>query len=333
MERGIPVEKKFDNDFNFSSASKMGDFSEDREAWLANRAKGLGGSDCGSIMGFNPYSSPFDVWCLKKGLKEGFKGNAATAAGNVAEPLIRKLFPYMIEDAEGIKLDVFEPKFTFQSIANPFMVANVDGLVHSETLGSGVLEIKTANLNQSKKWENNQIPMSYWCQIQHYMSVLDLDFAYIVCMLGNKIIWRYVVRDREFEAKMIESEREFAESLKLDKYPKELAGYGDEGASLLAVYKKNEGEVEDETFAPLFEQLETIKEGIEALEEEKEALANRIKERIGDKKILHAGPWKATWSKFQVKRIDADKLRTEAPDIAEKYTKVSESSTMRTSKE
>jgi len=327
------VEKKFSNEFDFVSAKKLGDFSQDRTEWLLQRSKGLGGSDCGSIMGFNPYSSPFDVWCLKKGLKEGFKGNAATAAGNVAEPLIRKLFPYMIEDAEGIKLDVFEPKFTFQSIANPFMVANVDGLVHSETLGSGVLEIKTANLNQSKKWENNQVPMSYWCQIQHYMSVLDLDFAYIVCMLGNKIIWRYVLRDREFEVKMIEAEREFAESLKLDKYPKELAGYGDEGASLLAVYKKNEGEVEDETFAPLFEQLETIKEGIKALEEEKDALANRIKERIGDKKVLHAGSWKATWSKFQVVRVSADDLREKYPEIAKECSKKTESSTLRISQE
>jgi putative phage-type endonuclease len=326
------MDKKFTDDFDFPSATKMGDFSQDRTEWLLQRARGIGGSDAGSIMGLNQYCSPLDVWALKKGLKEGFKGNSATAAGNVAEPLIRKLFPYMIEEAEGIKFEVFEPKFTFKSIAHPFQIANVDGLLHSDTLGSGVLEIKTANLNQSKKWADNQVPISYWVQVQHYMSVLDLDYAYVVCMLGNKIIWRYVQRDCEFESKMIKAEEDFAESLKSDTRP-ELAGYGDEGASLLAVYKKNEGEVEDETFAPLFEQLETIKEGIKALEEEKDALANRIKERIGDKKILHAGPWRGTWSKFITNRLDLDRLRAEKPDIAKEYTKSIESSTFRTSKE
>src|SRR6478609_4654033 len=123
------LKKKFTEKFDFDAAEKMGDFSEDREAWLLNRAKGIGGSDAGSLLGLNKYSSPLDVWATKKGLKEGFKGNAATAAGNTAEPLIRKLFPYMIKEAEGIEFDVFEPKFTYQSIANPFMVANVDGLV------------------------------------------------------------------------------------------------------------------------------------------------------------------------------------------------------------
>ena len=327
------MEKKFSDEFDFVSARKLGDFSQDREKWLTARALGLGGSDAGSLLGINPYSSPFDVWCLKKGLKEGFKGNAATAAGNTAEPLIRKLFPYMIEDAEGIKFDVFEPKYTFQSIVNPFQVANVDGLLHSETLGSGVLEIKTANLNQSKKWEDNQVPATYYAQVQHYMSVLDLNYAYIVCMLGNRIIWRYIERNEEYITNLVNVEREFAESLKLDKYPKELSGFGDEGASLLSVYKKNEGEVTDDTFAPIFEQLDSIKEGIKALEEEKDALSNRIKERIGDKKVLHAGKHKATWSKFEVERANLDLLRSKYPDIMKECSKKTESSTLRTSQE
>ena len=315
----------------------MGDFSQDRTAWLDARNKGIGGSDSGAILGLNPYTSEFDLWCLKKGFKEGFKGNASTNAGNISEPLIRKLFPFMLEEAEGIKLEVFEPKYTFKGVANPFMVANVDGLIRHPTLGDGVLEIKTANLNQTKKWigENGEqtVPQTYYSQIQHYMSVLDLDYSYIVCMLGNKIIWRYVERDRDFEEKMIEAERNFTETLKLDKYPKELSGYGDEGASLLSVYKKNTGEVRDDEFAPLFEELEVVKEGIKALEEEKEALNNRIKERIGDGKILFAGNWKANWSKFEVSRIDVDKLREKFPDVATECTKKTESSVLRTSKE
>jgi predicted phage-related endonuclease len=131
---------------------------------------------------------------------------------------------------------------------------------------------------------------------------------------------------------MIEAEKNFSQSL-LDGKKPELAGYGDEGASLLSIFKKNEGEVRNDELAPIFEQLDTIKEGMKALEEEKDALTSRLKEAIGDKRILHAGNWRGTWSKFEVARIDVDRLREEKPAIAEEYTKKTPSSTFRITKE
>ena len=32
-----------------------------REEWLVNRRKGLGGSDCSAVIGFNPYKSNVDL--------------------------------------------------------------------------------------------------------------------------------------------------------------------------------------------------------------------------------------------------------------------------------
>ena len=326
------MEIKFNSSFEFACARKMGDFSGNREEWLLNRAKGIGGSDAGTILGVNKYSSKKDLWATKKGLKEGFKGNAATKEGNLKEPLIRNLFPYMFEDATGVRPEIFEPRFTFQSINKPFMIANVDGLMRHPELGDGVLEIKTANPEQWKYWvgENGEetVPPSYYAQVQHYMAVLDLDYGYIVCMINNKIIWRKVERNQEYIDNMIKEEEDFVQMLLSDEIP-ENYGYGDESATLLSIFKKNSGEITDNELAPIFAQANSLKQAIKDMEDQHEALVNILKSRIGDNKILHSGKYRGTWSKFEVARIDSERLREERPDIASEFTKKSVSSTFR----
>lgn len=39
-----------------------------REDWLKVRNTGLGGSDCGSILGLNPYKSALTLWSEKTGM-------------------------------------------------------------------------------------------------------------------------------------------------------------------------------------------------------------------------------------------------------------------------
>ena len=49
------------------------------DEWLDLRKTGIGGSDAGTILGVNPYSSPYALYATKTGLVENvFKGNAAT---------------------------------------------------------------------------------------------------------------------------------------------------------------------------------------------------------------------------------------------------------------
>ena len=43
---------------------------QNHDAWLDMRKKGIGGSDAGAIMGYNPWTSPFALWMEKTGQTE-----------------------------------------------------------------------------------------------------------------------------------------------------------------------------------------------------------------------------------------------------------------------
>ena len=63
---------------------------------------------------------------------------------------------------------------TLRSRAHPFMLANVDRVVVGENAG---LEIKTAGVSQYKKWQDDDVPDSYYCQCLHYMAVTGAKVA------------------------------------------------------------------------------------------------------------------------------------------------------------
>lgn len=62
------------------------------QAWLAFRAKGVGGSDMGTILGLNPYSTPYDLWLEKTGRQqpEDISGKWAIVKGNALEVELRR---------------------------------------------------------------------------------------------------------------------------------------------------------------------------------------------------------------------------------------------------
>lgn len=60
------------------------------------------------------------------------------------------------------------------------------------------MECKTANAFLGKEWEGEEVPLSYLCQVQHYMNVLNKKYCYIAVLVGGqKFIWKRVDRDQE----------------------------------------------------------------------------------------------------------------------------------------
>jgi len=62
------------------------------QQWLAERKKGIGGSDVGAILGVNPYRSRMDVWLDKTGRGGEVADNYAMARGRAMEPFLRQAF-------------------------------------------------------------------------------------------------------------------------------------------------------------------------------------------------------------------------------------------------
>ena len=156
---------------------------KDREAWLKNRTRGIGGSDISAVVGLNPYKSNVDLWLEKTGqiTPEDISDKDYVKYGTEAERHLRELF----------KLDF--PQYTVDYVENnsftnskyPWAVASLDGWLTDENGRRGIWECKTTNILQSmqkEKW-NNQIPMSYYCQVLFYMAVYEADFCVLKAQL------------------------------------------------------------------------------------------------------------------------------------------------------
>ena len=155
----------------------------DREAWLKNRSRGIGGSDISAVVGLNPYKTNVELWMEKTGqtTPEDISEKDYVKYGTEAESHLRELF----------KLDF--PQYSVEYVENnsftnskyPWAVASLDGWLTDEDGRRGVWECKTTNILQSmqkEKW-NQKIPMNYYCQCLFYMAVYEADFCVLKAQL------------------------------------------------------------------------------------------------------------------------------------------------------
>ena len=149
-----------------------------RDEWLKQRSKGLGGSDAGAVMGLNPYKSAYTLWAEKTGLVSSYvPENEAIRLGNDLEDYVAKRF------AERENKRIKRSSYCYQSKQFPFMRANVDRLIVGE---NSALECKTANPFKDGDYSSNIIPPSYYCQCLHYMVVCGFDRMYLAVLVFQK---------------------------------------------------------------------------------------------------------------------------------------------------
>lgn len=156
---------------------------KDREDWLANRMKGVGGSEISAVIGCNPYMDNVTLWKIKTGqiVPDDISDKPFVKYGTNAEHHLRELFKldfpeYSVGYEENNSF--FNPKY-------PWARASLDGWLTDENGRKGILEIKTTEILQSmqkEKW-NKQIPQNYYCQVLFYMAVLEADFAILKAQL------------------------------------------------------------------------------------------------------------------------------------------------------
>lgn len=162
---------------------------ERESAWHAFRALGVGGSDMSTILGLNPYSTPYDLWLEKTNRQqpEDISGKWAIIKGNALEVELRRRFrqlhqEYQVIDGTDISL---------VSKQHPLMHASLDGFLYdSESDSFGVLEIKTANANRGRTdWHDETgelvAPQYYMAQVTHYMAVTGFTWGVFYADIGE----------------------------------------------------------------------------------------------------------------------------------------------------
>lgn len=174
------------------------------QEWLQLRKKGLGGSDAGSVAGFSKYRSPISVWLEKTGKVEPSQEESQAARfGRKLEPVVADEFA----ERTGLKVEPIHEMLQHRDY--PFMLANLDRLIYEDGK-QGVLECKTADKYFASEWDDEKIPDHYYLQVQHYLAVTGLQFAYIAVLIGgNDFRHKRIDRNDEVISHLIKIESDF----------------------------------------------------------------------------------------------------------------------------
>lgn len=290
----------------------------DNVTWLHHRRNGVCGSDSGIILGLNPYRSVIELWKDKTNqIPVEEAENNFTHFGHLLEPIIRKEF----ERVTGLKVSV--RNCIFQSEKEPFMLADIDGIVTEQDGSKAVFEAKTAIEYKNGIWDEGKIPDSYYAQLQHYMFVTGLKNAYIACLVGgNKFYYYKVSRDDEYISMLIEKERDFWNCVIARSMPE----VDSSRATTAYLNREYSDGIKDVIALPdeagdIAEQYLVIDETIKGLKDEKELLANQLKMMMKEHEVGIAGDHKIAW-KFATRiSLDSAKLKEELGERYNEYTK------------
>ncbi len=314
--------------------------------WLQLRNTGIGGSDAGAVMGMSKYSSNLAVWMDKTGrsIPDNLDNNEAVQVGNILEPLIRDhILPEYLEE-QGHTAEVIAPTHMYRSIENPFMIINVDGFLEVAELHTDVkddvptmdyktvgLEIKTGNSYVLSQWggkDGNEIPDSYYCQVQHYMAGTGLDEFWVFGLIGNNRLLRIVPRNNEFIARLIEAERDLWEKVVLNDVlfaPMPSGSDADMEALFTLGSPQEDSTVDLSELENDIKNLENYKSAVKKFGSHIELAKQRIIMAMGQSKYGETVEHKITFSRFDRSNFDKGKFEKDHPGMMEPYKTISES--------
>lgn len=290
----------------------------DREAWLDQRRKGVGGSDVAAIMGLSPYRGAYEVWAEKSGLIEApdISDNPAVIWGNILESVIGEHYAENHPDREVRRLNA-----VCQSIERPWAQASLDYEVKDPELGWGVLEIKTAGQRSEGKWDDG-VPLFYQTQVAHYLSVTGRAFADVAVLIGGQDYREYrIMRDEDDICAVESAVDEFWQRVQTGEEPP-IDGSPGEAEALFKRHQTSDGEVWDCGDMPR-EVADYIyyKETAEAAKERLTKAGNALKQLIGDRKGIKCPDYIVTWPRGTKKTFDSKRFMEDHPDLYEQYAK------------
>lgn len=305
--------------------------SVERDKWLSLRSSSIGGSEIGSIAGYNKYGSALTVFNDKLGLSEKFKGNIHTKFGTRMEPEIRDWVQEDFKEETGITLTTYEYPFMMLDKEVDYFSANIDGLgkvdnnyVYYENRDTGEiktidkdelfgLEIKTGSEFLKKMWAGEEIPDSYYCQVQWYMGITGLKYFLIIYLLGKEVKWKVIPRNDDDIAALREIAKDFWNNNILKEVPPDPTGNKKETEEITKQQNLDndfcEVNITGNKLSKYIELGTTIKE----LEKEQEQIKQEIFLEMGDNKKGDDGTYKV--SRYEVNRdkFDTKKFKSLYP--------------------
>lgn len=197
---------------------------EQRDEWLTQRKRGIGGTDISAILNLNPWKNPLDVYLGKVGLTTWQEPNEAMYWGTKLESLIAERYEMDLGFKPGsgavVREAAIAPLFPGRAAAwnaqtivehenYPFFLGTPDGIVSAVDRG---LEIKNTSY-QGQEWGKpgtDQVPQHYLIQCAWYMSITNLPTWDLAVLFSGSRLGIYTIhRNFELEKLLIEAGRQF----------------------------------------------------------------------------------------------------------------------------
>ena len=198
------------------------------ERWLECRMHGpkgdipytIGGSDVAAIFGLSPWTTPLELWLIKKGrMKPPPKSNPETLEmGHLLEPIAAHWYGKKTGNRVYVDTNLY------QHADHPYALANFDRRIERAGDGEpGILECKSCTYHKADEWEDGAIPMYYEFQLRFYLAVADVQFGAFSALWGNNpdndLAFPEIKRDKAKEDAIFERLDEWIWSLEHDKPP------------------------------------------------------------------------------------------------------------------
>ncbi len=299
---------------------------KDHAEWLKYRESGIGSSEVGTILGLNPWETPYQLWRRKKGLDAPKQENFAMRAGHYLEDAVSLFYrdetgKEIIKASAGDWLIVNKEKPYLR--VSPDRTFWIPGRPKSDR-NKGILECKTTQM----EIDPESLPGHWFAQLQYQLGVAELEQGALAWLtMGRQFGCKDIMFDKEFYEYMVEEiDRFWIDNIQGNIEPNP--------ASVEDILLKNPKHMPGMTIeatadlADSCRQLKQLKQEIKDLEDRKTELEKDIKMAIGEAESLIApgetGKAKpvilATWkaNKDSVK-FDDKKFANENPELFAKY--------------
>lgn len=292
-----------------------------REEWLEVRKSGIGSSEVATIVGLNPWETPYQLWRRKTGLDDPKVENAAMRNGHHLEDAVSRMWV----DATGrevIKRSAID--WIIRDNENPFLQVSPDRTFWLGESRSpedkGILEIKTTRM----KVEADDLPKYWFAQVQYQLGVAGYQqgsLAWLSAGMGFDFGYQDLTLVPDFYGWLVEEVTKFWQDCIIGGKEPSAVSVKD----VLLKYSRHTDkkiiECSDEVFEA-YTKLKGVRKELDELESRKEELENTIKMAFADAEALsYGGDTIATWkapkpsSKFDAKAFCADH-----PEMAAQYT-------------
>lgn len=287
-----------------------------REEWLEHRKAGIGSSEVATILGLNPYETPYQLWRRKLGLDEPKEETYAMRRGHYLEASVAatwegELGRVVDKDSEGDWLIINRER--------PYLRVSPDRTYTLQDGSKGILECKTTNL----RIDPLNVPSQWFTQLQYQLGVAELERGSIAwLMAGYEFGHIDLIFVPDFFERLVEEVDHFVNYHLGEQIAPELRNVSDVVLRYKTHVTGETKEASERTYEDWCD-LKDVREEIAALTERKEQLEDRLKEAFGSAEALvYDGSTLATWKSPSkpTERIDTKALKEAHPELVAKFT-------------